>query len=228
MPTRRTRLSHSNRCSRLPMSKKNSASRPKNREAAKQETHEALIRAATELFKEQGLDVSLDAVCARAGYTRGAFYVHFKDRDALISAVMGQIGDQVLDILLGKEDEQQDLLALVPGFIQALLSGDYPLSRKGGLPPHQLLDACARSEDIRIQYVQLIQKGAARLANALREGQKKGLVRANLAPESTALVIVSMVIGFHTMYDLAVPMDMGGEAHAVLQLLIPSKATDAP
>lgn len=203
------------------MSKKIVGSRPNRREAAKQETREALIKAATELFKEQGLDASLDAVCAHAGYTRGAFYVHFKDRDALISAVMGRIGDQVLDILLGKEEEQQDLLVLVPGFIRALLSGDYPLSRNGGVPPHQLLDACARSDDIRLQYVQLIQKGAARLTNALHEGQKKGLVRADLAPASTAILIVSLVIGFHTMYDLGVPMDLGQEAQAVLQLLMP-------
>lgn len=203
------------------MSKKTSESRPNRREAAKQETREALIRAAIELFKEQGLDASLDALCARAGYTRGAFYVHFNDRDALISVVMGRIGDQVLDILLGKEEEKHDLLTLVPGFIRALLSGDYPLSRKGGVPPHQLLDACARSDEIRQQYVQLIQKGAGRLANALHEGQQAGMVRADIAPASTALLIVSLVIGFHTMYDLEVPMDLEKEASAALQLLLP-------
>ena len=50
------------------------------RDAAKKETRSALIRAALKLFHEEGFDgPSLDAICARAGYTRGAFYVHFKD-----------------------------------------------------------------------------------------------------------------------------------------------------
>lgn len=204
------------------MSQKSPDARPRRRQAAKQETREALILAAMDLFRKQGLDVSLDAVCAQAGYTRGAFYVHFKDRDALISAVMGRIGDQVLDALLGREDAQLDLPRLIPGFVQALLSGDYPLSRQGGMPPHQLLDACARSDVIRQQYVQLIQKGANRLANALREGQAKGMVRADLAPDPTAMLVVSMVIGFHTLYDLDVPINIAKEAQTAMQLLMPS------
>lgn len=204
------------------MSQKSPDARPRRRQAAKQETREALILAAMDLFRKQGLDVSLDAVCAQAGYTRGAFYVHFKDRDALISAVMGRIGDQVLDALLGREDAQLDLPRLIPGFVQALLSGDYPLSRQGGMPPHQLLDACARSDVIRQQYVQLIQKGANRLASALREGQAKGMVRTDLAPDPTAMLVVSMVIGFHTLYDLDVPIDIAKEAQTAMQLLMPS------
>src|SRR5262245_37416602 len=52
---------------------------PTTREFGKQETREALLRAGMEMFAEQGLDApSLDALCARAGFTRGAFYVHFK------------------------------------------------------------------------------------------------------------------------------------------------------
>jgi AcrR family transcriptional regulator len=48
------------------------------REAGKRETREALLRAAMDEFAEKGRDLpSLDASCARAGFTRGAFYVHF-------------------------------------------------------------------------------------------------------------------------------------------------------
>ena len=57
------------------------------------ESRAALVQAAFELFAEQGLDVpSLDAICDRAGYTRGAFYVHFKTREDTIVAVMDQVG----------------------------------------------------------------------------------------------------------------------------------------
>ena len=67
------------------------------RELTKQETREALLRAGMELFAEQGLDVpSLDALCARAGFTRGAFYVHFADREEFIVAVMERIVTQTI------------------------------------------------------------------------------------------------------------------------------------
>src|SRR5215212_2654399 len=65
------------------------ASQPSTREQAKAETREALIMAALDEFAAHGLEApSLDAICARAGYTRGAFYVHFKDRGDLLIAVV--------------------------------------------------------------------------------------------------------------------------------------------
>src|SRR5262252_1452795 len=61
--------------------------RPKFRVASMQRTREALIQAGIELFAEKGLDApSLDEICDRAGYTRGAFYVHFADRDEFVVA----------------------------------------------------------------------------------------------------------------------------------------------
>lgn len=202
------------------MSRQKTTPTPRSREASKLETREALITAAAELFRREGLDVSLDAVCAQAGYTRGAFYVHFKSRDALISAVMERIGDQVLDALLGPDDDN-DLLALTQRFLQALVSGDYPLTRKGGLPPHQLLEACARSDDIRLQYMRLTQGGMQRLALALRDGQARGLVRQDIAVEPVATLLVSIAIGVHTMYDLEITLDMAAGAQALMQMLTP-------
>lgn len=219
LPGKHAYLGHRLRIRRR-MSRQKTTPAPRSREASKLETREALITAAAELFRREGLDVSLDAVCAQAGYTRGAFYVHFKNRDALISAVMERIGDQVLDALLGPEDDS-DLLAMTQRFLQALVSGDYPLTRKGGLPPHQLLEACARSSDIRHQYLRLTQGGIARLALALRDGQARGLVRADIAAEPVASLLVGLVIGVHTMYDLEMPLDMAAGAQAVMQLLTP-------
>lgn len=211
------------------MSMKKKTISPRSREEAKQETREALIRAAALLFKSSGLDVSLDAVCAEAGYTRGAFYVHFKDRDDLISTVLGRIGDQVLDALLGTGESpnsagNNDLLTLAQRFQQAMISGDYPLTRKGGLPPYQLLDACARSAKIRDQYVRLTESGIERLALALREGQDKGQIRKDMAPEPVASLLVSIVIGLHTMYDLDMNLDMTAGAMAIMQMLTPPGA----
>jgi AcrR family transcriptional regulator len=47
---------------------------------------EALLRAAAELFAEEGTDVSLEAVAARAGVGIGTLYRNFPNRDSLVEA----------------------------------------------------------------------------------------------------------------------------------------------
>jgi len=77
--------------------------RAESRSAAKAETREALITAALAEFRARGLDTpSLDAICARAGFTRGAFYVHFRDRDDLVVAAMERVLGAFLDAVIGR------------------------------------------------------------------------------------------------------------------------------
>jgi AcrR family transcriptional regulator len=202
--------------------KKPAVRMPRSRDEAKQETREALIRAAAELFKSEGLDASLDAVCARAGYTRGAFYVHFRDRDDLISVVMERVGNALLDSLLGKEGDDEDFFTLVQRFLHTVSSGQYPISREGGLRPYQLMDACARSEAVRGQYVRLKQLSVTRLAAALKRGQAKGQVRRDLDPDALAQLMMGIVVGMQTMLDLEMPLDLPRAAQTMLAMLAPS------
>jgi len=64
---------------------------PKTRAEKKQRTRAALIAAGLAEISEHGLEASLDAICARAGLTRGAFYVHFADREAFLIAFMNEV-----------------------------------------------------------------------------------------------------------------------------------------
>jgi AcrR family transcriptional regulator len=55
----------------------------------KPETREALITAGMELFAKHGLDKPrLDDICEHAGFTRGAFYVHFEDREPYSTSII--------------------------------------------------------------------------------------------------------------------------------------------
>ncbi len=192
-----------------------------SRDQAKQETREALLRAALTLIPERGLDVSLDDICDRAGYTRGAFYVHFADRDALLAAVMQRVGKHVLDALIGATGADDDLAAVVARFLQGLSTGAYPLTRAGGVRPYQLLDACARSPAVREQYVSLVRDSVARLASTLGAGQQKGTVRADVRPEDLGMLMVTIAIGVHTLVDLDVPLDLGRAAGSLMGLWRP-------
>ena len=190
------------------------------RELTKQETREALLRAGMELFAEQGLDVpSLDALCARAGFTRGAFYVHFADREEFIVAVMERATGRFLDVVLQARGQALDLRAVVESFAEAVKGGTFPVF--GDVPMHQFLAACARSPALRTRYLTLLLGTRDRLAEAVRAGQRAGTVRRGLDAELVAGLLVSTALGVGTMSALAVPFDAPAHMAAVLAMLAP-------
>jgi AcrR family transcriptional regulator len=61
-------------------------------------TRALLIKAARELFGEQGyVDTSIDEIVARAGLTKGAVYHHFDGKEGLFRAVFEQVHREVTD-----------------------------------------------------------------------------------------------------------------------------------
>ena len=55
-------------------------------------TRQRLLDAAAQVFAEVGLaTASVEAVCERAGYTRGAFYSNFESKDELFLELTGQV-----------------------------------------------------------------------------------------------------------------------------------------
>lgn len=57
--------------------------------ARRQATRARLLEAAAEVFVEEGLQgASVEAVCTRAGFTRGAFYSNFESKEQLFLALL--------------------------------------------------------------------------------------------------------------------------------------------
>lgn len=55
-------------------------------------TRQRLLDAAAQVFAEVGLDAaSVEAVCDRAGYTRGAFYSNFETKEELFLELAGRV-----------------------------------------------------------------------------------------------------------------------------------------
>lgn len=221
-----------------PKAKAKSRARAKNarhaatRDDAKQQTRAALVSAALELFAEQGLDVpSLDAICDRAGYTRGAFYVHFKTREDILVAVMDQVGEaflaSVFEELSGEggaaTPKTGRLHHAVRRFVDAVASGAYPLMATTGkgplVRPHQLLDACARSPVVRERYRDLVQVSVGVVANLVKADQDDGEVRTDVEPEIVATMALALIIGAQTMNDLGLTLDPAHLASAIERML---------
>lgn len=198
----------------------------KTREATKRETREKLIDTGISLIGERGLDVPLDTLCERAGYTRGAFYVHFADRDDFLRAVMDKLGGRFLDAVLGTVGDEADVLTVAARFVEAVGSGAYPLMRtgkkRGGVRPHQLLDACMRSKPIRERYVALANESVARVARAVERGQADAIVRRDVDPKTVASLALAAIIGAQTMTELEIPFDLPS-ASATFALLLAAR-----
>jgi AcrR family transcriptional regulator len=55
-------------------------------------TRQKLLDAAAQVFAEVGLDAaSVEAICERAGFTRGAFYSNFESKDELFLELAGRV-----------------------------------------------------------------------------------------------------------------------------------------
>lgn len=69
-----------------------------SRQERQAETREALLAAGAEVFAERGFaGASLDEIAARAGYTRGAIYANFADKDDLFVTLVQRHKDAFID-----------------------------------------------------------------------------------------------------------------------------------
>jgi len=193
-----------------------------SRAEAKQASREALIKSAMELMPKKGIDVSLDELCAHAGYTRGAFYVHFKNRDELTLEVMTVNGELWLNSIFSPKPngEAENLITMVQRFLSEMVSGTYPISQEAGLRPHQLLEACARSKPIKQRYIELITDSIRRLTENVKQSQADQQLSQTLDPEQVASLLLALAIGTHTLHDLDYPIDFSKGSMTLLQLLV--------
>ncbi|MFS0866544.1 TetR/AcrR family transcriptional regulator [Microbacterium sp. 179-B 1A2 NHS] len=65
---------------------------------SRENTRARLLEAAHEVFGEVGLGAaSVEAICERAGFTRGAFYSNFETKDELFLALITELAEEKLD-----------------------------------------------------------------------------------------------------------------------------------
>jgi AcrR family transcriptional regulator len=174
---------------------------PSDRPAGRRETREALIQAGMVELARHGLEApSLDAICARAGFTRGAFYVHFEDREDFIAVVMERmLGD----------------------FAEAIIApAGFPAPGAGrAIQLHRVLDACARSPRIRARWAALAREAIERASKAVLEAQVAGGVRSDLEAEQVGTLLLGLALGAVAAHESGVPFDSARSRDALLALL---------
>jgi len=209
---------------------------PNDRPVGKRETREALIQAGMIELAEKGLlEPSLDAICARAGFTRGAFYVHFEDREDFIAAVMERVLGGFLDAIIATGSHEHDLAQTVTRFTDEVARwtrGDegallgFPVAGAGrAVQFHRLIEACTRSPRIRERWSALVREAIERVAKAVGEGQIAGSLRGDVEAEQIGTLLVSLGLGAVVALESGVPFEPARARDAVLALLSAPRAS---
>ena len=192
----------------------------KSRELSKQETREALIRAGMSVFEEQGVDLpSLDSICARAGFTRGAFYVHFKDRDDFLGAVLDRVIADFVGTVIASGGTADDLAQTIDRFVSTAAAGKLPLSGNHRLVAHLMSRGMQRADRMRNRFRSLLEGAITLLAQAAEAGQKAGKVRSEVPPQMIAGILVALALGLITLIDAGVRLDIDSLRQAARKLL---------
>lgn len=187
------------------------------RSQTKQATRKALCEAGEALFREQGFDSpSLDAICAKAGFTRGAFYVHFADRGAFVAEVVHQALERlILRLFAGSPS----LLEVVERFTEVLESDSGAVLGPDGLGIHHILHAANRSPGVRTGFTEALTAVRQRLIETTKREQAGNALPAHLDAAGLSTTLVGLATGLAALGEAGFPVDPQATRNTVLALV---------
>jgi TetR/AcrR family transcriptional regulator, transcriptional repressor for nem operon len=194
----------------------------RTRAESKEATKQALLYAGMLELVERGLDApSLDAICARAGYTRGAFYVHFKDREDFFVAVMDWALSGILVGVVGENGTTTDLRSAVDRFANYMVHREWPVIGKYPIAMHRLSEAISRSEQLKARWAEVFRKISEGMAQLIVRAQQAGEVKKDLDPVRAAESIITLGVGAMHLQDTGVTFPAQQMTASVMALLSP-------
>ncbi|MFJ8475510.1 TetR/AcrR family transcriptional regulator [Kitasatospora sp. NPDC094011] len=149
---------------------------------------ERIVRAAREVFTEQGPDAHLDDVARRAGVGTATLFRRFPDKAALLRAVLdARFAEHVRPVIeaAAQDPDPAAALARVLGTALESVAGDYNVL------------AAARAAGVLTPATG--EEFFAALDDLLARGQRAGVLRADLVSDDLHRVVVMLVSVLWTM-----------------------------
>lgn len=198
---------------------------------SRENTRARLLDAAAEVFAEVGLDgASVEEVCERAGFTRGAFYSNFESKDELFLMLAGRVAEVRVSAVRRRVDELAaagalaegcDPLALVREVMEA---GDD--DRLGVLLMSEIRIRALRDREFGAAYLLQEREMVRSIAQIITDISAAGMLTLRLPAEAAARILIIVwegmtVRGAMAGMDAAQLRHAGGEELGrLVQLLI--------
>jgi len=163
---------------------------PKRRRSA---TRARLLEGALDVFAERGFHgASVEDICDRAGFTRGAFYSNFASKDELVLALFQATTDRLLEqiaaLLPGLADQPGTLLDAVLG----LLDDAAPDQRQWHLISTEFTLHALRNPAAATALNQQRKMFRERLTALVEQISDAGELRMNVPPEQFVRLVIAL------------------------------------
>ncbi len=161
-----------------------------------------LFEAAAQVFEQQGIGASIEAIAAEAGFTRGAFYSNFKSKDELIIAMLEDHVEQSVRRCLELLARHKNLA----DFIDALKTMDRsvqdPLGRSPILHMEMILFV-ARAEKRRPDLAKRLRARRKLITDIVETTLQNSGKNGSLNPTWTGAIVLALEDGFrlHRLID---------------------------
>jgi AcrR family transcriptional regulator len=170
---------------------------PLTPERRRQQTREHLLAAAAEVFAARGFHgASLDEVAAVAGFTKGAVYSNFKNKEDLFLALFKANYDREMDaIRVALEDSDVPPEDRVPQFVSLIRDQTAKAGHNFNLLYQEFSLYAARNPEVRTELTRIDDEGAQALADILEAERKRVGLEPLASPLQTARIIEMLFRG---------------------------------
>ena len=163
-------------------------------------TRELLLQAAfQEIYKSGFRGTDLQKILETAGVTKGALYHHFHSKEALGYAVVDElIAGLIRDRWLRPLQNAENPIDALVGTVQSTSLN--PDDLRCGCPLNNLAQEMSPvDEGFRKRLAKLFRNWQGGIAAALRNGQKRGVVRGGVEPSETARFLIALYEGYTSL-----------------------------
>ena len=148
---------------------------PLTPERRRQQTRDHLLAAAAQVFAERGFHgASLDEVAAVAGFTKGAVYSNFKNKEDLLLALFKSNYDREMEaIRAALEDSETPPEERISDFVALIRDQTTEAGRNFNLLYQEFALYAARNPGVREELTRIDDEGAQALAGILEAERKR-------------------------------------------------------
>ena len=164
---------------------------PLTPERRRQQTREHLLAAAAEVFGERGFHgASLDEVAAVAGFTKGAVYSNFKNKEDLFLALFKANYDREMDALRAAlRNSEVPPEARIREFVHLIRDQTTQAGRNFNLLYQEFLLYAARNPEVREELIRIDDDGVQALAEILQSERRRVGLEPLESPLQTARIV---------------------------------------